>query len=114
MFCDQCGSQLEEETKFCGKCGAKVESGIPVQQSSTQSAPFAPNSAVEKNTVSEVEIDPKLRWIPSALAIAVPILIRQGVIPLPDGYYIDVLAVLGILWIFLGGKILRKFKGNKK
>ena len=38
IFCNQCGTQLNAGTKFCGKCGAQAAS-TPVQQQPIQAAP---------------------------------------------------------------------------
>ena len=32
-FCAKCGSQLNENERFCGRCGEPVEAVIPEQQS---------------------------------------------------------------------------------
>ena len=36
MFCNNCGAQLEEGTKFCAVCGAPVQDAAPVQQAAPQ------------------------------------------------------------------------------
>ena len=46
MFCNNCGAQLEEGTKFCAVCGAPVQDAAPVQQAAPQyeaPAPEAPS-----------------------------------------------------------------------
>ena len=46
MFCNNCGAQLEEGTKFCAVCGAPVQDAAPVQQATPQyeaPAPEAPS-----------------------------------------------------------------------
>ncbi|MDR0322318.1 MAG: zinc ribbon domain-containing protein [Treponema sp.] len=37
-FCDQCGEQLNEGAKFCGKCGAQVGAVTPGQNTPTASS----------------------------------------------------------------------------
>jgi tetratricopeptide (TPR) repeat protein len=41
MFCQNCGTQLNEDVKFCEKCGTAVAGGMP-PASSAQPVPSAP------------------------------------------------------------------------
>jgi len=54
MFCEKCGTQIAEDTKFCSKCGAKVVHKEVVQQEADSKAqeltePIAKEESVKVN-----------------------------------------------------------------
>lgn len=42
MFCEQCGKEIPENSKFCAGCGAKVEPTEPVVQAAEPETQVAP------------------------------------------------------------------------
>lgn len=55
-FCRYCGRPLEEGTRFCGNCGANIDSGAEQAQSS---APSTEQSATPYTPPNDGEYDPK-------------------------------------------------------
>ena len=55
MFCTQCGSQIEDNAKFCSKCGARV-GGAPVQPQPQQTSAQQP---VQQQTQGYVHTQPQ-------------------------------------------------------
>lgn len=47
-FCTQCGNKLNDGAAFCGKCGAKVCTGMPQSQSTNNGFFNKLNSTVQK------------------------------------------------------------------
>lgn len=47
MFCQKCGNQLEENAKFCPKCGAGVETTPPAQTTAAGSNTVTDAKAAE-------------------------------------------------------------------
>jgi hypothetical protein len=53
MFCENCGTKLEEGIKFCGKCGSKISDATDSKEAS-QAKP-----AMEKSTGSSPQLGAK-------------------------------------------------------
>ena len=59
MFCTQCGSQIEDNAKFCSKCGARV-GGAPVQPQPQQTSAQQPvQQPVQQQTQGYVQTQPQ-------------------------------------------------------
>lgn len=39
MYCNQCGTELPDDSKFCSNCGAKVADALQTKLSATDTAP---------------------------------------------------------------------------
>lgn len=47
MFCPYCGSQINEEHKFCGNCGKKIERATPPQDRGSHPSPHPTETTPE-------------------------------------------------------------------
>lgn len=56
MFCKNCGSPVDEGTKFCPSCGARIDS-VPVSGQGTTSA------ACSRQQNSALKLTPALSWL---------------------------------------------------
>lgn len=79
MYCQKCGRDLPEGTKFCSNCGTPVgvtQESDPYQQPQTQSAANKPQSKEKKKTPA---------WIPIIAAIAAFLIGKYVLAPIFTG-----------------------------
>jgi len=101
MYCIECGEELKSDVKFCGKCGAKIES------SSVQGKQQLPKDngvqSMPKKVYAE-EKKPILALFLSLLIIGVGQFyngdIKKGLLMLTVGIITGIFSA-GILWIFI-------------
>lgn len=80
MFCQKCGSKINDGARFCPGCGAPVQSqpgAAPSQMQSTNNRPYASGSARKKINLSN---DRMKKLIPIAAAAVVVIIVLIVVI----------------------------------
>lgn len=58
MYCEKCGSQMDDGTKFCVSCGAKIESNGAGQEDAVREAAAVMDSTVAKEAVSQQQAAP--------------------------------------------------------
>ena len=87
MFCQNCGTQLEEGVKFCPECGAPVETAEPLRSEPIVEEPVVEEPVVEEPVVAAVPVceqpvyetpvyqEPVVQSNPEAQTLSTPILI---------------------------------------
>lgn len=64
MFCHNCGNQITEASKFCDKCGTKLENIAPAKPIIKQD-PFAEPGSIPSPSIPGFEVERKstAKWI---------------------------------------------------
>lgn len=100
MFCQNCGSMLEEGVKFCPNCGASIAQPEPVRET-------AVNEPVQPTFETPVYEQPVVKSNPAADALSTPILIFGILgIAFASSFY---LSILGIIFSGIAKSKVRQF-----
>lgn len=109
MYCTNCGTQIDDDAKFCTSCGKStgVTQAAPIQQEIRQQAPpppiqqQEPATQLQQNT-AQFQSQPDMDQIPqqSLHAVAVPVEIKTGI--LKSEPYIFLFAQTQTIVIYIG------------
>lgn len=102
MYCTNCGTQIDNDAKFCTSCGSAtgVSQAPPTQQKVTPAAP--PPPIQPQQDISQFQTQPDMNQIPqqSLRAVAVPVEIKTGLIKSEP--YIFLFAQTQTIVIYIG------------
>ena len=84
MFCQKCGKQIDDNTKFCTSCGAPTEPSSPAVQEYGQPRQASYVAPQKSNTALIITIIAAAFVIVAAIAAAVVILTNKEVPPIDD------------------------------
>lgn len=108
MFCKQCGNQLEDGAKFCGKCGSPIDSTVSKTSVSMPSAQYirigiiiASVLLALSTVLPYVKVKESLSWVTGTESISLLYVDGQ----LGDGIFFLLLAILIIVFSCLKKKI---------
>ena len=100
MFCEQCGKEIPENSKFCAGCGAKVEPAEVIVQAVEPEAETAPAPEPTKDEVPKVQQappPPRPQPVPVAQNSNAQYSSKDNLIkPLSIGAYIGTFIILAI------------------
>jgi vacuolar-type H+-ATPase subunit I/STV1 len=78
MYCRKCGKAIEGDSEFCRYCGAKVDSEIPVSNSSLEdefsdvNKQYSENQSFDKGTFIAVKMQPLMKWYKALVRFFIP------------------------------------------
>ncbi|MBR6039286.1 MAG: zinc ribbon domain-containing protein [Clostridia bacterium] len=109
MFCQNCGTQLPEDVKFCPECGAPVEIIDPLRNEPTVEEPVVAAAPVFEQPVYETPTyrEPVVQSSPEAQALSTPILVF-GILGLSFAC-IPYVNFLGIIFSAIAKKKVKQF-----
>ena len=113
MYCTNCGTQIDDDAKFCTSCGTAtgMTQAPPIQQEIKQQAPppIQPQEPVmqPQQNVSQPQAQPDMNQMPqqSLRAVAVPVQIKTGL--LKSEPYIFLFAQTQTIVIYIGKDIYK-------
>ncbi|MFI3202385.1 MAG: zinc-ribbon domain-containing protein, partial [Eubacteriales bacterium] len=74
MFCNKCGNQLEDNSKFCAKCGASRNVvQTPVSSVASQQSPYQNTPIQQKGIITDIWQDPRKKKIAILLIVGIVI-----------------------------------------
>ena len=111
MFCQNCGTQLPEDVKFCPECGAPVEIIDPLRNEPTVEEPVVAAATVFEQPVYETPTyrEPVVQSSPEAQALSTPILVF-GILGLSFAC-IPYVNFLGIIFSAIAKSKVKQFLG---
>lgn len=111
MFCQNCGTQLPEDVKFCPECGAPVEIIDPLRNEPTVEEPVVAAAPVFEQPVYETPTyrEPVVQSSPEAQALSTPILVF-GILGLSFAC-IPYVNFLGIIFSAIAKSKVKQFLG---
>ncbi|NLD50672.1 MAG: zinc-ribbon domain-containing protein [Clostridiaceae bacterium] len=78
MYCRKCGKAIEGDSEFCRYCGAKVDSEIPVNNSSLEdefseaNKQYSDKKSFDKGTFTAVKMQPSMKWYKALVRFFIP------------------------------------------
>jgi hypothetical protein len=69
MFCPDCGSEVAEGRKFCGKCGAVLHAGAAEDIAAAPSVPYVPVETMAPVPAQPMSLRTKVTWALVALLV---------------------------------------------
>ena len=105
MFCKHCGSQLDEHTKFCSKCGNPVVSEDVLVLTSEQNQSHDHTECEKENRRNKLVgitflLAPFLLLIGTLVVYSIVAFVAEQTVPTPNSAIALVRVVLGILGVF--------------